>query len=67
MAQYMGYAVLYLTLRRYLMKNRFYSLGNRLGPVDQRRIRLVLAIVTLILFVLGGGAPGAMSGSDGGG
>ena len=49
------------------MQNLNFKLGKFLGPVDQRRIRLVLAIVTLILFVLGGGAPGAMSGSDGGG
>ena len=49
------------------MKHLIFKLGNTLGPVDQRRIRLVLAVVTLILFVLGGGAPGAMGGSDGGG
>jgi hypothetical protein len=49
------------------MKDLFVRLESRLGPVDQRRIRLVMAIVTLILFVLGGGAPGAMGGSDGGG
>ncbi len=49
------------------MKNLLYRLESSLGPVDQRRIRLLLAIVTLVLFVLGGGAPGAMGGSDGGG
>jgi hypothetical protein len=49
------------------MKERFYELGTRLGPVDQRRVRLALAILTLVLFVLGGGAPGAAGGSDGGG
>ena len=49
------------------MKHLINRLGLALAPVDQHQVRLALVILTLILFVLGGGAPGAMSGSDGGG
>ena len=47
------------------MKHHINRLGLALAPVDQNRVRLALVILTLILFVLGGGAPGVMGGSDG--
>jgi hypothetical protein len=34
-------------------------LGLILGGLDQRRVRLGLAVFTLALFVLGAGAPGS--------
>jgi len=49
------------------VKRIIYQLSAAVGPVDQRRVRLWLAVATLILFVLGGGAPGVPDGSDGGG
>jgi hypothetical protein len=49
------------------MKRFLYRLSTAVGPLDQRRVRLGLALLALVLFVLGGGAPGVPSGSDGGG
>jgi hypothetical protein len=49
------------------MKRLLYRLSAAVGPVDQRRVRLGLALLALILFVLGGGAPGVPDGSNGGG
>jgi hypothetical protein len=49
------------------MKRIVYRLSAAVGPVDQSRVRLWLALLALILLVLGGGAPGVPGGSDGGG
>ena len=49
------------------MKSIIHRMGPTLGQVDQRRVRLALAILTLVLFVLGGGAPAVAGGSNGGG
>jgi hypothetical protein len=43
--------------------NRNFTL--LLGQLDQRHVRLVLLIVTLILFVLGAGAPEGDCGAGG--
>lgn len=40
------------------MKRNIQQLKLTLGQVDQRRVRIGLAVLTLILFVLGAGAPG---------
>ncbi len=47
------------------MKRTFRDLSLMLGRLDQRHIRLGLAVLSLVLFVLGAGAPDA--GSAGGG
>ena len=47
------------------MKRIIHRVSPALGQVDQRRVRLALAVLTLILFVLGGGAPGVAGGSNG--
>lgn len=44
------------------MKRNISSLKLTLGRLDQRHVRLGLAVLTLVLFVLGAGAP-----SDSGG
>lgn len=49
------------------MKHTLFRLGLVLGQADQRRVRLGLAVLTLVLFVLGSGAPGTWGGSNGGG
>jgi hypothetical protein len=38
-----------------------------LGQLDPRRARLALLVLSLVLFVLGAGAPGSDGGSNGGG
>jgi hypothetical protein len=48
------------------MKNTIRDLNLLLGRLDQRHVRLGLAVLCLALFVLGAGAPGA-PGSGGGG
>ncbi len=48
------------------MKHTLDDLRLALGRVDQRYIRLGLVVLTVILFVLGAGAPGAMGGGGGG-
>lgn len=40
------------------MKRHVQQLKLILGQVDQRRVRIGLVVLTLILFVLGAGAPG---------
>lgn len=45
------------------MKRNTFNLNMVLGRLDQRHVRLGLVVLTLALFVLGAGAPGA----DGGG
>ena len=40
------------------MKRHFQQLKLTLGQVDQRHVRIGLVVLTLILFVLGAGAPG---------
>ena len=47
------------------MKRHTRDLGLMLARLDQRHIRLGLAVLTLVLFVLGAGAP--ETGSSGGG
>ena len=42
------------------MKHTIHNLSSVLGRVEQRHIRLGLAVLTLILFVLGAGAPGGL-------
>jgi hypothetical protein len=49
------------------MKHIIHRMGPTLGQVDQHRVRLALAVLTLVLFVLGGGAPAMGGGSNGGG
>ena len=47
------------------MKRNIHKLGPVLGDLDQRHIRLGLAVLTLVLFVLGAGAPGVGGGHSG--
>jgi hypothetical protein len=47
------------------MKRGIYHVNNLLGQTDERRVRVGLAVLTLVLFVLGAGAPGA-GGAHGG-
>ena len=44
------------------MKSRMKDVSLFVGRLNQNHIRLVLAILTLILFVLGAGAPGTGGG-----
>lgn len=44
------------------MKRNVNSLKLFLGRLDRRHIRLGLGVLTLALFVLGAGAPGAHTG-----
>lgn len=44
------------------MKRNIYRLKLSLGHLDQRHVRLGLAVLTLALFVLGAGAPSAHGG-----
>jgi hypothetical protein len=48
------------------MKGYVHHFGLMLAQLDPRYIRLGLAVLTLVLFVLGAGAPGT-SGDHGGG
>ena len=48
------------------MKHYIRNLGLMLGQLDPRHIRLGLIVLTLILFVLGSGAPEAGSAGGGG-
>ena len=48
------------------MKRYVYNFNVVLGRLDQRRIRLGLMVLTLILFVLGSGAPEDLGGHGGG-
>lgn len=50
----------------WLMKRYIRNLGLMLARLNQRHVRLGLAVLTLILFVLGAGAPGADGGHGGG-
>jgi hypothetical protein len=47
---------------RCFMKRNVNSLKLFLGQLDRRHIRLGLGVLTLALFVLGAGAPGAHTG-----
>jgi hypothetical protein len=47
------------------MKSYIREISLNLGKIDTRYIRLILALVTLILFVLGAGAPSATGGFSG--
>ena len=47
------------------MKRNIHNLGLVLGDVDRRHVRLGLAVLTLVLFVLGAGAPGSGGPSGG--
>lgn len=44
------------------MKGTLHNLSLRLGQVDQRHVRVGLVVLTLVLFVLGAGAPSASGG-----
>ena len=48
------------------MKRYIRNLGLMVGQLDQRHVRLGLTVLSLILFVLGAGAP-ATGGDHGGG
>jgi hypothetical protein len=41
------------------------KLSLNLGKLDNRHVRLILVILSLILFILGAGAPGTGSGVGG--
>ncbi|MCZ7569392.1 MAG: hypothetical protein M5U01_12545 [Ardenticatenaceae bacterium] len=47
------------------MKRNLRDLGLVVGQLDPRYVRLILAVVTLSLFVLGAGAPEAGGGPGG--
>ncbi len=40
------------------MKNKFFALNSKLGNLNAQQLRLILAVGSLVLFVLGAGAPG---------
>lgn len=44
------------------MENTIRDLQINFGKIDQRHARLILAIITLILLVLGAGAPSDVGG-----
>lgn len=44
------------------MKHNIHHLKVTLGRLDQRHVRLGLAVLSLVLFVLGAGAPGSGGG-----
>ncbi len=44
------------------MKRNIQNLGLTLGRLDSRHVRLGLAVLGLVLFVLGAGAPFATGG-----
>ncbi len=44
------------------MKYRLYNLVSTLGQLDQRHVRLMLAVLSLVLFVIGAGAPADFGG-----
>ena len=44
------------------MKRTLFAISRNAGQVNQQHVRLALAIGTLILFVLGAGAPIATGG-----
>ena len=48
------------------MKHTLGNLHLMLGQVEPRHIRLGLVLLTLVLFVLGAGAPGGLGGGGGG-
>ena len=39
------------------MKNQLFNISLKAGQINQQHVRIALAIGTLILFVLGAGAP----------
>jgi len=47
------------------MKRYIRNLGLMVGQLDQRHVRLGLLVLTLILFVLGAGAPEDYGGHGG--
>jgi hypothetical protein len=47
------------------MKHSIYDLGLVLGRLDRRHVQLALAILGLVLFVLGAGAPDVGGGTGG--
>jgi hypothetical protein len=42
------------------MEINLHDLTNMLAKIDRRHVQLALLIMTMILFVLGAGAPGAL-------
>jgi hypothetical protein len=47
------------------MESKIREIGLSLGKLDTRYIRLIIVLITLILFVLGAGAPGIDGGFSG--
>jgi hypothetical protein len=39
------------------MTSKFFNLGVKAGRIDAQQLRLVLVVGSLVLFVLGAGAP----------
>jgi len=44
------------------MRYKIHSISEVIGKLDRRRIQLALLVLTLILFVISGGAPEASGG-----
>jgi|SaaInl7_200m_RNA_FD_contig_71_898163_length_1321_multi_5_in_0_out_0_4 hypothetical protein len=42
-----------------IMKNLFNNITVKTGKLDRRHIQLLLVLLSLVLFALGAGAPGA--------
>lgn len=42
------------------MEKILFQLNQILAQIDRRQVQLVLLILTLVLFVVGAGAPGAL-------
>ena len=40
------------------MKNKLMNLNAKASYIDQRHVKIIVAIVSLALFALGAGAPG---------
>lgn len=43
------------------MKRNLFNVSIKAGQIEQKHIRIAIAIGTLILFALGAGAPGGVS------
>lgn len=43
------------------MKSNLFNVGVKVGRVNQKHVRIAIAVGTLILLVLGSGAPGGVS------
>jgi hypothetical protein len=43
--------------RRAIMKQALFTLSTKVGQLDAQQVRIILAVGSLVLFVLGAGAP----------